>query len=128
MSQARRITRCRRRRGGWFILDALLAIGVIVVLAAALASSMVRQRRAEDRLAASRESVRLAEQALVALQSGGTAPTPPQGVAIEIRPSDQSAPHAASAAPAGWRWVTVRVTRDGRTSDLTGLVPAGGVP
>lgn len=108
-----------RKRGGWFLIDALVAIGVIALLTTALATSMTKQRRAEDRLAASRESVRLAEQALVALQAKQSAPQPPEGTSLQVLPSDASA-------PAGWRWVTVRVTRDGRTITVTGLAPSGG--
>ena len=108
-----------RKRGGWFLIDALVAIGVIALLTAALATTMTKQRRAEDRLAASRESVRLAEQALVSLQARQPAPQPPEGTSLDIAPAD-------AVAPAGWRWVTVRVTRDGRTITLTGLAPTGG--
>jgi type II secretory pathway pseudopilin PulG len=108
-----------RKHGGWFLIDALVAIGVIALLTTALATSMTKQRRAEDRLAASRESIRLAEQALVALQARQSAPVPPEGTTLDIAPADASA-------PAGWRWVTVRVTREGRTITLTGLAPGGG--
>lgn len=107
-------------RGGWFMVDALLSMGVIVIIAAALAASMAQQRKAEARLAASRDAIRIAEHALLALQAGQTAPSPPAGTTLEVSKSDSTQ------APSGWYWVTVRVTRDGKASTLTGLAPAGG--
>ena len=114
--------RPRRHPGGWFIIDALLAMGVIVILAATLAAAMSSQRKAEARLAATRESIRLAEQTLVALQAAQPAPQVGEGVTIQVESADNSA-----AAPAGWHWVTVTVTHDGRKTTLAGLAPAGGV-
>ena len=105
------------------MIDALLAMGVIVILAIALATSMRAHAKATDRLAASRESARLAEQTLVALQGGAKPATPPQGVTLEIRPPRGDGPPAEAAA--GWKWVTVHVTRPGgRATSLTGLVPS----
>lgn len=105
------------------MIDALFAIGIIAILTVALTQSVTQQRRAQERLAASRSAVRLAEQALVALQAGQPAPAPPQGTTLEVRPAPE-----ARAAPAGWRWVTVHVRHAGRIGELTGLAPAGGAP
>ena len=108
------------RHGGWFMVDALLSMAVIVIIAAALAASMAQQRKAEARLAASRDAIRLAENALIALHTGKTAPPPPAGTTMEVLNADSGR------TPSGWKWVTLRVTRDGKTATLTGLVPAGG--
>jgi type II secretory pathway pseudopilin PulG len=113
-----------RNRRGWFLMDAIFAMGIIVLLAAVLASAVSRQRKGSDRLAASREAIRLAEQTITALQIGQSAPTAPEGATIEILPisSPKEVP--------GFEWVTIRVTRDGRKSELIGLVRAsrGGTP
>ena len=88
------------------MVDALLSMAVIVIIAAALAASTAQQRKAQVRLAESREAVRLAEQVLTALQSRQSAPTPPDGTDVRVFSLE------CDDVPSGWNWVTIRITRN----------------
>jgi type II secretory pathway pseudopilin PulG len=113
--------RRRRNRGGWFITDAIVAMGIILILIAALATAATRDRRGGDRLADSREAIRLAEQTLTALQAGAAPPTPLEGATIEITPL-----HSVETIP-GFAWVRVQVTNHSRIGSLTGLARVAAV-
>ncbi|MEO6436393.1 MAG: hypothetical protein ABIP55_11640 [Tepidisphaeraceae bacterium] len=99
------------------MIDAIVALGLIVLLTTMFATAVNRQRKGADRLATSREATRLAEQAMVALQTSQPAPTPPDGATLQVHAS------GAGTAPAGWKWIRIDVTSAGRTSTLTGLAP-----
>jgi type II secretory pathway pseudopilin PulG len=105
-------------RGGFFLIDAIFAMGIILLLTAVLTIAMTRQRRAADRMADTRDAVRLAERTLTALQTHRPAPAPPEGSAIEIRPLGAAKPAH------GLAWVAVRVTHRGRSTELVGIAPA----
>lgn len=100
--------------------DALIGMAILVILSVAVATVAVKHSRGAERLANSRQAMRLAEQTIVALQTGAPPPTPAEGSAIEIRPQ---ASDSATAIP-GFAWVTVHVTHAGRSVELTGLVRA----
>ena len=109
--------RRRRVRRAFFAADTIIGIGVVAVLLATLSAAMLRQQRASDRLAESRQAVRLAEQTLTALQTSQPRPAPPANVTVTVTPLD-----APTAAP-GCIWVRVTVARGARTQTLAGMAP-----
>ncbi|MEA2711864.1 MAG: hypothetical protein QOF78_4465 [Phycisphaerales bacterium] len=114
--------RRRIHRSGYLMADALIALAIVLILAGVLATAVARQRRGSERLAESRAAVRLAEETLTAMQSGGQPPKMPEGMNVKIRPLD---PPAALEVPSGCAWVEVQVTLGaGRSSSLSGLVRA----
>jgi type II secretory pathway pseudopilin PulG len=108
----------RHQPAGWMIADVLIAMAIIVILATVLATAVTRQQRASNHLADSRAAARLAEQTLTALQRGDAAPPAPEAAKIEVRAVDAPAPSTTS------RWVQVRATLRGRSSDVIGIVRA----
>ena len=113
----RSFRRRRSRHRAFFAADTIIGIAVVAVLLATLSASMLRQQRAMDRLAESRQRVRLAEQTLTALQTSTSLPKPPENVTVTVTPLDSPA------AGAGCTWVRVSVTRGARTQVLVGLAP-----
>ena len=102
-------------RRGFLFIDAIVALGLLtsvaMLLVVARSGLTKATRQADDRRAA----VRIAERYLV---EAALAKSPPatQPVA-DVRVNELS-----TAAPAGWKWVTVRATVNGRSSELTGLI------
>lgn len=111
--RANRTERSRVRRG-IFLTEAIIAMSVILILTAVVATSATQHRKGSDRLANTRAATRLAEQTLTALQAGQPAPTPGEGSAIEIVPLEGN-------------WVRVRTVVNGRQSELIGLKQLGGI-
>jgi type II secretory pathway pseudopilin PulG len=110
------VTCCRPRSRGFFTTDALVGLLIIAALAAALAVGLGRQRRATTRLADSREATRLAERALVALQSDRAPPTAGAEETIVVA-------KLSGASSTGQQWVEVTATVRARSASLIGLVP-----
>lgn len=108
-----------RSRCGYFATDAMIALFIVVVLSAALAMAAATRQRSATRLAHIREATRLAEQALLDLQSGNT-PRLSDGASLRIQRVESAEPSG------GRRWVRVQVTVEGRGAELLGLVPAAG--
>jgi hypothetical protein len=108
--------RGRRLRAGWFTADTMIGLAVVLALMLLLGAALTRHERASQRLAESRESMRLAEQVLTAMQSHEAPPTPPAGVKCEITPLDTDA-------GGKFRWARVSVTRGQRVQTLAGVVP-----
>jgi hypothetical protein len=107
----------RTRRRGFFISDAILGLAILVMIATALAIAAGRQNTAARKLANSRSAARMAERALVAMQSR----TP-----VEASPSVK-VERLADASPAkGYTWVQVTATVEGRRALLIGLAPDQG--
>lgn len=120
-----------RRRRGFMFIDAVIALGLLTSVAMLLVvarSGMTRvTRQADDHRAA----VRIAENYLVKASLASSASSTP-AVSDEAtaqattRPTPQlSIADLATPAPAGWKWVSVRVTVNGRVSELVGLVRRG---
>jgi type II secretory pathway pseudopilin PulG len=110
------------------LVDVIMALGVVMILAGALAVSLTRRQAVSNHLADSRAATRLAEQVLTALQSGQPIPAGDAETIIVIKPSADSAGAAGAADAAGFRWVTVQVTRRGRSASLVGLARSGAIP
>ena len=107
---------------GFMAADAIIALGVVTILATAMVVAVGRHSRASQRLAEQRASIRLAEQTIIALQTGQTPPAPPADMKVSVRKLE-----AKSDAPAQLAWANVTVTRGSHVTDLTGLVRADAV-
>ena len=112
----------RPLRSAYIAADAIVALGIVLMLLAMLSVAVSRQRRGGERLADSRAAVRLAEETLTALQTGATPPAAPQGMAIQVRATPAQTPPLE--APSGATWVDVLVSYNGRSSTLSGIVRA----
>lgn len=113
----------RHHRRAFLALDATLALIVLAVLLAAIAGVVNRQHKATLKLADERSATRLAERALLAMQSDLPAPAPDEGTVAVTRLPD--------AAPAGFQWVEISAKVGQTESHLTGLARAtriGGGP
>jgi hypothetical protein len=105
--------RRRRRQRGFLAVDAVIGIGIVLVLLMMLSAAIAKERHAERGMADRRAAVRQAETALFELQAGEAAPP---GVRMEKLPD---------AAPAGYAWmrVTEPAAGDLPAANLVGLVP-----
>ena len=110
-------------RGGFFLTDLIIGIGLLVVLAIVLTAGSSQYRRGSERLADSRQATRLAEQVMLALQSNEKAPTAGNGETIEIVRLPETRD-----LPPGCAWARVGVHRNGRSAELIGLVHADAIP
>ena len=102
---------------GIIMADVIMAIGVLGLAAVVFSVALNRQQRADLQLADSRQAVRLAETALLDLQSEQALPRASSDETLEILPC----PGGASVA--GQRWIQVIATVRGRQRSLIGLVP-----
>jgi hypothetical protein len=87
-------------------------------VAVLLVSAVGRQNKAAARLSDARVAARIAEDALTALQAGTAAPADPEAN-VQVR-------RAPAPDVKGMEWADVTVVYRGRTSTLSGLVPAEG--
>jgi len=110
------------RRRGFFLIDAIVAMGIILLLTLVLTVAVTRQQRTTAKLADTRDAVRLAEQTLTAIQAGEPAPAPPEGSVIDILPAGPVKEAA------GLAWVSVHVTHRGRSATLVGVARAAAAP
>ena len=113
--------RRRRFRAGWFFPDTIMAIAIVAILLVVLTAAVTRQRKASDRLADSRDAMRIAEQTVTALQTGQSVPTPP-GVTLRVQKLDTASDVSRCV------WVTVTVTKGTSSRELIGLVRADALP
>ena len=108
--------------GGYIVADAVMALGIVLILLTVLTVAVSRQRRGSERLAESRAAIRLAEETITAMQRGAAPPAAPAGMSVRVRPTESQ--HGLLT-PAGCTWVDVHVTYgNGRASSLSGLVRA----
>jgi hypothetical protein len=108
-----------RNRGGYFVMDILAGLALLVALAWVLAVTVTKHSAATQRLAEHRAADRAAEAALAALQAGQPAGNAAEGVAIVVTTLD-------SPAPIGCRWVRVDLKSNngrGTRASLIGVVP-----
>ena len=122
MNPLSRPSTAHRRLRAFFLIDALVAMAIILLLTLVLTVAVTRQQRTTAKLADTRDAVRLAEETLTALQAGDPAPAPPEGSVVEIRPV------GAVKDAAGLAWVSVHVTHRGRSTTLVGAAPAAAAP
>jgi type II secretory pathway pseudopilin PulG len=114
--------RIRRHPRGFFLTDTIVGIGILVVLSIVLTVAIVQFRKGAARLADSRSAQRLAEQTLLALQSGQATPTAAEGETIDIAPLPAAS--ETRDLPTGCTWVRVRTSHDARAAELIGVVRA----
>ena len=98
-----------------------MALAIVLIMLGVLTTAVARQRRGADRLAETRAAVRLAEDTLTAMQTGTARPNALEGTTISVKPTEVQ---PALAAPAGNMWVDVTVSRNGRSTTLSGVVRA----
>jgi len=110
-----------RRSRGWVFLEVLMAIVIVAILTAILGLAVVSHQRGLKHLADSRSATRLAESALISLQSGQS-PSIPAGsnLAVHELPVSPDIP--------GNVWIEVDATVNGRQASLVGLVPRNSLP
>lgn len=102
-------------RPGFLVAEIAIGFFVLSALAVALAVMVHRQNIAAETLNNRRETVRLAEQVLLSLQSDQIPAPAAEDFAITLRRMDTPA------APGGRQWVEVDVKRNGQTATLHGL-------
>lgn len=109
----------RRRRSGFLLADALMALAMVALLAAIMATAMGQQSRAARRLSDGRAAMRIAERVMLDLHTGGTAPSGADAK-VCVEP-------VAAEAPAGLAWVRVSVQVERSRATLLGLMKADAV-
>ncbi len=111
-----------RSRRGWVLLEVLMGMIIVSILGAILGGGAAMHQRGLKHLADTRAASRLAESALLSMQSGQTphaaSPGAPGPAVRELSPADV----------AGMSWVEVRATVHGRAASLVGLVPRNAIP
>jgi type II secretory pathway pseudopilin PulG len=113
-----RVTRAHR---GWVFLDVLMAITIVAILTAILGLAVASHRRGLKHLADSRSATRLAESALISMQSGQSPSIPANSnLAFHELPVSPDLP--------GDVWIEVEASVNGRPASLVGLVPRNSLP
>jgi hypothetical protein len=110
-----------RARRGWVFIDVVMAMILVSLIAAMLGLAADWHQRALRHLADSRSATRLAESAILSMQSG-QAPSPSGDAALTVRKLSDS-----SDVP-GKTWVEVDATVGNRRASLIGLVPQNTLP
>lgn len=108
-------------RRGFMVIDVVIGFSVLTIIATAVTMAWHKQRKSLDILADRRESVRLAEGAIAALQtsqkeSEAFVAANPDATVVFARVNDASAPE-------GFSWARVTVTLHEHEASLLGLVP-----
>ncbi|HEX8325026.1 MAG TPA: hypothetical protein VF595_14070 [Tepidisphaeraceae bacterium] len=114
------------RRRGYLFLDAIVALGLLTAVAMLLVTARSASTRVMRQTDDHRAAVRVAERVLINL-------APANPAAPTTRPTTERASAEVvdlpTTAPAGWKWVGVRASVNGRTGEVVGLVraaPQGG--
>jgi hypothetical protein len=102
---------------GFFLADVITGIGILAILVVVLAAATKEYRRGTEKLADSRQAVRLAEHAMLTLQSAKELPITPEGDSIEIAPLPET-----RGLPQGCVWVRVTARHNGHAAELIGVV------
>jgi|ERR1700678_2331059 hypothetical protein len=110
-----------RARRGWVFIDVVMAMILVSLIAAMLGAAADWHQRALRHLADSRSATRLAESAILSMQSGQTPPASGDA-ALTIHKLSNS-----SDIP-GKTWVEVDATVGKRHASLVGLVPPNTLP
>lgn len=110
-----------RFRRGWVFIDVVMAMILISLIAAMLGAAANWHQRALRHLADSRSATRLAESAILSMQSGQT-PSRGSDAALTIHKLSDSSDIPGNA------WVEVDATVGNRRASLVGLVPQNTLP
>jgi type II secretory pathway pseudopilin PulG len=116
-SQAIRVS-----RHGFLLVDVITGLVLLTALGTAMVVAQSARSHAARKLADTRAAIRLAERALMELQSGRPTPTDTPDAQTEVRPL------TSDPAISGTKWVRVRTTLHGQSAVLCGLVPAPAAP
>jgi len=103
------------RQRGFMIFDAIAGIGLLVALAAALATAATLRQRNADHLADQRAAIRIAQQAIA---SGKPPLDAPVDTKIELKYTGKRIGDR--------EWVEAMVIFNGRRATLAGLAPKAG--
>jgi type II secretory pathway pseudopilin PulG len=110
-----------RHSRGWVFLDVVMAIMIVAILAAILGFAAASHQRGLKHLADSRSATRLAESALISMQSGQSPSIPANSnLAFHELPVSPEFP--------GKVWIEVDAAVNGRQASLVGLVPRNSLP
>ncbi len=108
----------RRRHTGFFMTEVIIAIAIVSFVMVLFSIAIGRQFKGSQRLNDSRAATLLAEQTMVALQSGTEAPSVPEKGQLKVTALDTAS------TVKGLKWATVDVQINGRSASLTGMIPA----
>jgi type II secretory pathway pseudopilin PulG len=106
-----------RRRTGFMLPELIFALALLATAAVIWAEAAARVRRADLGLADSRDATRIAEQALIAMQSGGTESGSKGNAKITMERCKDGTQVA------GYAWVYIEATVGDQKQGLVGLVP-----
>lgn len=101
------------KQRAFMTLDAIMAMAIIAIATTLFVVTLTRMRRASDTFADQRAAARATTEVLLSLQQAG----PPPAIdasRFTIQPLD-------TAAPDGWRWVSVRCDMGRAHSEIVGL-------
>jgi ABC-type Fe3+ transport system permease subunit len=107
-----------RSRTGWVFIDVMMATILLSIIAGILGFAANWHQHALKHLSDARAASRLAESALLSLQSGQSPPA--TGVAFHRLSSSTDLP--------GRSWVQVDATVGARRAGVVGLVPDNSIP
>jgi type II secretory pathway pseudopilin PulG len=108
----------RRKHTGFFSTEVIVSIAIVSFVMVLFTIAIGRQSKGSQRLNDSRAATLLAEQTMVALQSGSAAPNAPADAQLKVTALDTAS------AVKGLKWATVDAQVNGRSATLTGMVPA----
>jgi hypothetical protein len=106
----------RSRYRGWILSDAVMAIGIIMVLGGIVATEMAWRAKAAQHLDNIRIATDEAELALTEMQQGHA----PTDSSDSLRVERLTSTHQV----ANWQWVRVTARHGGQSATLIGLVRA----
>src|SRR3954471_20421471 len=109
-------------RSGFFLTDLVVGIGILVILTLVLTTAAAQYRRGSQKLADSRQAVRLAEQVMLSLQSDQKPPAAADGDNIDIVPLPET-----RGLPQGCVWIRVQTRHSGHTAELIGVVKSDAI-
>jgi type II secretory pathway pseudopilin PulG len=114
--------RSPKRSHGFLLVDVITALVLLAALGTAMVVAQSARSHAARKLADTRTAIRLAERSLSELQSGRSIPTDMPDAHVEVRrlTGDPGIP--------GQKWVQVRITLNGQSAVLSGLVPTQAAP
>ena len=121
----RHARRGQLRHRGLLVLDAAVALGIVIALAAGLLLLLGRGRAVAHRLSDRQTAEAAAERALLDLRAGRLPDPATAEKDDEAGPVVQLSSVADAEAPVnGWAWVKADVRYRGRTTQLLGIAPA----
>ncbi len=101
---------------GFMVMDAVLAMGILIAVMGGLALGIAQYRKASDQLLQRRQALYLAQQVLHCLQNDAALPDT-SGVAVTFTYDEKSPPLAN-----GLTWLKVQARLESQTVELTGPV------